>query len=219
MNKNMKIVGSSAHTTEERHPDDYYATDSDDFETFLHQLSLDGFTLSPQIWEPACGEGHIAKVLERWGHEVTATDLHDRGYGKRHDFLSEENFLFTYSDFRAPTSWPGDIITNPPYKGSIDIDFVKKSLEYVEPGRYVMMLFKTIWQNSKGRFELFQMHKPKYIYNYSFRIRIYKGGVGESNNALDYSWFVWQKGFTGETKTRFIPNPKWGYTDFKNVEQ
>lgn len=32
------------------------------------------------IWEPACGQGRIAKVLQAKGHDVVATDLVD--YGK-----------------------------------------------------------------------------------------------------------------------------------------
>jgi hypothetical protein len=42
-----------------------------------------------EIWEPACGDGTMARVLERTGCPVIATDLYDRGYGKAgYDFLS-----------------------------------------------------------------------------------------------------------------------------------
>ena len=198
----MRIVGSSAHSLTERHHQEFYATNSNDVQVFLDQLSRDKITLSPKVWEPACGEGHIAKKLPG---EVLATDLHDRGYGEVLDF------------FEASEIFAGDIITNPPYKGNIDIRFVRKAMELVEPGRYVMMLFKTIWQASKGRFLLFQEYPPKYIYNYSYRIKIHKNGDGKSNNALDYAWYIWQKGFQGETTTRFIPSPKWfGYENFTN---
>jgi len=35
-----------------------------------------------QIWEPACGDGAISRVLEAAGYQVISTDLIDRGYGQ-----------------------------------------------------------------------------------------------------------------------------------------
>ena len=52
-------LGASNHTNKEREKNDYYAT-----EPRAVELLLDKETFSPLIWEPACGEGHIAKVLE-----------------------------------------------------------------------------------------------------------------------------------------------------------
>ena len=40
------------------------------------------------VWEPACGEGHMAEVLREFFAEVIATDVFDYGYGDAvHDFL------------------------------------------------------------------------------------------------------------------------------------
>ena len=40
------------------------------------------------VWEPACGEGHMAEVLREYFAEVSATDIFDYGYGDAvHDFL------------------------------------------------------------------------------------------------------------------------------------
>jgi hypothetical protein len=40
------------------------------------------------VWEPACGEGHMAEVLREFFAEVTATDVFDYGYGDVvYDFL------------------------------------------------------------------------------------------------------------------------------------
>lgn len=210
----MRIVGSSSHSLGLRQENEYYATGSEDVKIFLRQLSQDGISLSQNIWEPSCGEGHIAKMLT--GHNMICSDLIHRGYGNQMDFLMEYE---TLDGTKLPSKFDGDIITNPPYKGDIDIRFVRRALELIEDGQYVMMLFKTIWQNSKGRFLLFQEYKPKYIYNYSYRIKIHKNGNEPSNNALDYAWFIWQKGCNQEPTTRFIPNPKWqGYENYINEE-
>jgi hypothetical protein len=94
-------------------PNDYYATEPRAVELLLEQESF-----SELIWEPACGEGHISKVLEEYGHSVISTDLIDRGYG-----LGGRDFLKENGAFR------GDIITNPPFKQAKE--FVEKALDVV----------------------------------------------------------------------------------------
>ena len=113
--KVFTTLGSSNHVPEEREAFDYYATDPKAVEMLLE---LEQF--SPVIWEPACGEGHISKVLQAHGYEVISTDLIYRGFGDPEplDFLKE-----TLDDFE------GDIITNPPY--SMGLEFVQRALESV----------------------------------------------------------------------------------------
>jgi len=38
-------------------------------------------TFEGSIWEPACGDGAISKVLLAAGFDVVSTDLIDRGFG------------------------------------------------------------------------------------------------------------------------------------------
>lgn len=198
MDAKMKIVGSSNHTKEEREHNDYYATDPQAFIDFLWAFQdRDGEELSRKIWEPACGEGNLAKVLMKRNHLVLGTDKIDRGFGNVYDFLGNKERM----------KWEGDIITNPPYKGSMDIDFVKRSLDIVSKNRWVIMLFKVQFLASKKRYFLFQELNPRYIYVHSSRIKIWKNNEDDGgSNALDYAWFVWQKGYQGETITRWIPS-------------
>ena len=77
------MLGARNYAKEEREVNDYYATDPRATELLLE---LESF--APWIWECACGEGHIAKVLEAAGHHVFASDLIDRGYGLVQDFLA-----------------------------------------------------------------------------------------------------------------------------------
>ena len=103
-NSIYKTLGASNHTDKERQNEDYYATDPK-----AADLLLELETFSPNIWECACGEGHLSKVFEKAGHIVKSTDLMDRGFGETGiDFLSIDNL-----------EWNGDIITNPPYKKNI----------------------------------------------------------------------------------------------------
>lgn len=54
------------------------------------------------VWECACGEGHISKVLESHGYDVVSTDLVYRGYGRLNpcDFLLENVVDFTPDDLK-----------------------------------------------------------------------------------------------------------------------
>lgn len=77
--------GDSSHSDKERESNDFYATDP----KAVEQL-CDLVPLNHEIWEPACGMGHISKVLAARGHHVRSTDLIDRGFGEGGvDFLMQ----------------------------------------------------------------------------------------------------------------------------------
>ena len=60
-NSIYKTLGASNHTDKERQNEDYYATDPKAADLLLE---LEKF--SPNIWECACGEGHLSKVLHQY---------------------------------------------------------------------------------------------------------------------------------------------------------
>src|SRR5690348_14467438 len=64
---------------------------------------IDNEKFEGDIWESACGDGAMSRVLAETGLPVKSTDLYDRGYG-------ESGF-----DFLQPTWSSDNIITNPPY--------------------------------------------------------------------------------------------------------
>src|SRR3712207_7398037 len=55
---------------------DFYATDRRATTELLKRE-----TFRKVIYEPACGQGHIGKILEEWGYKVKAEDIRHRGYG------------------------------------------------------------------------------------------------------------------------------------------
>ena len=190
MNKIFKPLGASNHVAEDRQEHDYYATDPRAVELLLGVEQFHRY-----IWEPACGEGHISKALEAAGHKVWSTDLIYRGYGEKYhlDFLAKEFPKFF-----------GDIITNPPYTNALE--FVEKAIETVEEGRKVAMFLKLLFLESKGRKEFFKKHPPRTIYVFSSRIACAKNGDFEKykNAAVCFAWFVWEKGYKGETVVKWI---------------
>lgn len=189
-NSIYKTLGASNHTEKERQQNDYYATEPKAAELLLEQEDFNF-----RIWECACGEGHLAKVFEEHGHEVIATDLVYRGYGDPEplDFLEE-----TIEDF------DGDIITNPPYKFALE--FVQRALESVKPGRKVAMFLKLQFLEGKRRKEFFQHFPPKTVYVSSSRLSCAINGDFKKHqqSAVAYAWYVWVKGYKGETVVKWI---------------
>lgn len=188
------MLGASNHSEKERENNDYYATDPKALEIFLNKLKEDGIKLHNYIWECACGEGHLSKVLEKHGHKVWSTDLIDRGYGKgKTDFLKS-----------IPNEWVGDILTNPPYKYARQ--FVEKAMEVTRNSCYTIMFLKIQFLEGQARKEMFKKYPPKYVYVNSERQLCAMNGEFDKYKAtaLCYCWFVWEKGFTGEPTIRWI---------------
>jgi len=191
-------LGASNHSELERETNDYYATDPKALEIFLDKIEEDGIKLHKNIWECACGEGHLSKVLESKGYDVISTDLINRGYG---------NGIVNFLMFESIILYAGDILTNPPYKYAKE--FVETALELQEEGYYTIMFLKIQFLEGQARQELFKRYPPKYVYVNSKRQVCAKNGdfdkyANGTGTAICYCWFVWQKGFTGEPIIRWI---------------
>lgn len=101
----------------------------------------------------------------------------------------------------------GDIITNPPYKYAID--FIYKALSIIPDGHKVAMFLKIQFLEGKERKELFRVYPPKIVYVSSSRILCAKNGefkkmISGGGSAVAYAWFLWEKGYNGETIIRWI---------------
>lgn len=187
-------MGASNHTNKEREKDDYYATDPNALRIFLDKLENDGIVLHKDIWECVCGEGHLSKVLKSKNYNVYSTDLVNRGYeDEKMDFLKVNT-----------TEIDADILTNPPYKFAKE--FVKKALEIQKDGYYTIMFLKIQFLEGQARQELFKKYPPKFVYVNSKRQLCAMNGKFEKYKAtaICYCWFVWQKGYTGESIVRWI---------------
>lgn len=169
---------------ENREKDDFYPTPPEGTHALL---SVEEFT--GHIWEPACGDGAISKVLEGSGYKVRSTDLVDRGYGEHgHDFLMEW-------DCR-----PDNIITNPPFK--LAEQFARHAL-HITTGK-VALLCRLAWLEGKGRRDLFENSPLKNVWVFSKRLHMSRNGEPNPNGGmLAFAWFVWERGYTGR------PNLGW----------
>lgn len=184
----FKTIGASNHANGDRQRDDYYATEPKATEWLCKLEKFEG-----KILEPACGEGHISEVLRRAGYEVISRDMADRGYGEVTDFLAEENRWFD-----------GNIVTNPPYKFARE--FVEKALSIIPEGKKVAMFLKLTFLEGKARKALFRLQPPCRVWVSSSRLKCAINGDFSLTNggAIAYAWFVWEKGYKGDTIVRWF---------------
>lgn len=181
----MKTNGWQHDSIQERDVHDYYATQPKAAE-FL--LQLDDFD---NIWECACGGGHLAEVFKKEGKLAKATDKYDQGYsfnGGLIDFLTYEG------------EWDGDIITNPPYKYAGQ--FIERGMSILKDGRKLALFLPIRYLSSKSRRAIFEKYPPHKVWVSSSRLICAANGEFEKikGSAIDYAWFIWHKGYAGETK-------------------
>lgn len=133
-------------------------------------------------WEPACGDGAIAKVFRQHlgPDKVFASDLIHYGYG---DF--GRDFLQTTAMPVSTTS----IVTNPPYHSAEK--FVRHAIALTrETKGLVCMLLRNEWDAAKTRNDLFaarDLFAGKVVL--TSRPRWIEDSAGSPRH--NYAWFVW----------------------------
>jgi hypothetical protein len=166
---------------------EFYPTPPEATRALLSVESFDG-----SVWEPACGQGHIAKVLEAAGHSVVATDLAECwGYGMTgRDFLTE----------RTPLA--RNIITNPPYGRGLADAFCKHATDMTaQTGGKVAMLVAVQSLCHPIRHPFFTTRPPARVYPLDECHCWPYGDASQATKSLKaqrYCWIVW----TGEPVTQ-----------------
>ena len=143
--------------------------------------------------EPACGSGHMAKVLSEYFGTVKAADIHPYGYGGVHDFLATPHEINGFD-------W---VITNPPFR--LGEDFTLLALKLARRG--VAMLTRTVFIESVGRYDrLFSVNQPSHFAQFTERVPMVKGRLDRrASTATGYCWLVWDKESSGSTQLVWIP--------------
>jgi hypothetical protein len=169
-----------------RHDADFYATPSEVTEALLRSPVGPALLLRP-IWEPACGDGAISKVLIEHGANVVSTDLHDRGYG-----LGGVDFLRCSMPSRA-------VITNPPFDRAAD--FIRRACTRGQP---VAMVLKATYWHAANRHDLFNDTRPAYIMPLLWRPAM-APDRGKSPT-MEFMWVVW--GAQPSPTCQYLPLPR-----------
>lgn len=174
----MKTSAMHGESGYERVANDAYWTPA-----WCTEALLDRTLMPPRVWEPACGEGHICRVLGRRNIIYSATDLVDHGFGRAGvDFLA----LNTAQELLAP-AFPS-IITNPPYK--LAEAFIRQALRFMEPekGR-VAMLLRNEYDSAASRRDLFE--HPAFLKKLVLTKRPKWSAEDKASPRHNFAWFVW----------------------------
>ncbi len=175
-----------------RHPEDFYPTHPGATKALLSVERFDG-----PIWEPACGEGDMSRVLESAGYDVISSDLIDRGYGE-----GGRDFLMEWSPI-AP-----NIVTNPPFRWAIE--FTDRALQ-LTTGKVALFL-RLAFLEGIERGKWFPKTPLARIWIMSRRVPMQRGKLqeeGDGHGVIAFAWFVWEHGFTG--------SPSLGWLDWKSA--
>lgn len=172
-----------------RQAEDFYPTPAACTEALIAVEGEEIRRAAGRVWEPACGDGAISRVLARRGFHVVSTDLVDRGYA---DMDLRADF-FGFGEALGPA-----IVTNPPFK--LAERFIRHAhrLEV----RYLALLLKSTYWHAAERYALWREHPPAAIYPLTWRPDFLDKGAP----TMDCAWMVWRDRPGG--RTEFLPLPK-----------
>ena len=124
---------------------------------------IDNEKFSSDIWECACGDGTMSKVLKETGCAVLSSDLYDRGYGE------------ISLDFLTSTRYADNIVTNPPFNSAEG--FVASGVKHAR-NKFALLLRLAFLEgaNSAPR-TIFSEHPPSRFWVFSERITFYPTGA------------------------------------------
>ena len=137
------------------------------------------------VWDPACGEGDMARPLAEYFKIVCRSDVHD--YGGDQQRVSD--FLLAWDHPPHIQAQGIDwIITNPPFR--LGCEFALTALERADVG--VALLVRTAFLESIGRYEkLFSKHPPA-VLQFTERVPMFRGRLdAKGSTATAYCWLVW----------------------------
>ena len=186
--KGGNLVGGNS--PRDRIKDDFYATPPVATKSLLEVEEI----IYPAL-EPACGMGHISKLLNE--KKTYSSDLVDRGYGKSGvDFLN--------------VNWKKDkfftVITNPPFK--LFQEFAEKALEVAT--KKVILFGKIQALEGKKRAGFMEKSPLKTVYVFKQRIAPLSNGSPVDENGKPWSstmcfaWYIWEIGYEGEPTIRWL---------------
>lgn len=175
---------------------DFYATHPDSTRALLAVEEI----IYPAL-EPACGQGHISKLLDE--NKTESCDLIDRGYNKA--FRYGVDFLKDFGQDNKNIY--NTIITNPPFY--LFQEFVEKALSLA--GKKVIMFGKLQALEGQKRATFLQTTPLKTVYVFKKRQQPMRNGKSNDeitgkkmSSTIAFAWFVWEIGYKGKPTIEWI---------------
>tara|TARA_Y100001972_G_scaffold126980_1_gene182364 strand:- start:137 stop:682 length:546 start_codon:yes stop_codon:yes gene_type:complete len=181
MKKNNVLAYVGHNINKNRKLNDFYPTPPEATQSLMDREQFNG-----RIYECACGDGAMSKVLIKNGYTVDSSDLIDRGYGKCNiDFLKQDYSMMDIDN----------IITNPPF--NLSTEFTIRALELAK-GKVAMLNKLSFLEGINRKNKVFTQNKLKNIWVFSKRVSF--GG----NGLMAFAWFVFDKNYDGKPSLDWI---------------
>lgn len=176
-----------------RETDDFYPTPPEPTRALLHS-EIGRLRDYHFIWEPAAGDGAMAREIEAVGLDVIKSDIVDRGCDAEiRDFY---DYTHTPQGVRA-------IVTNPPYQevgwGNGKARWLYHALDTLEI-EYMALLLNWSFPGAGGLASFWAQHPPARVYLMRWKIDF----TGQGAPPMLNGWFVWDHIHCGETVLRML---------------
>jgi hypothetical protein len=175
--------GLTAASNRKRSTNDFYPTPVEVTLALARQYDMKGLA----VWEPCCGDGAMARVLDGHADRVVCSDIAPQMDGA------------TTADFLAASEMmdgTNAIITNPPFNLAEAFIAHARSLQ---PEFFALVLKATFWHAAR-RAALFRSYPPSAIHPLLWRPDF----LGLGAPTMDICWVVWAAPGAG-LPTRYIP--------------
>lgn len=151
-----------------RQKEDFYPTPR-----YVTEALLDNYAFEGKIWEPACGDGRMSKVLEERYADVYSSDLVDRGYGD------------SGIDFLKSAAKYDNIVTNPPFH--LAYEFIVQGLKLADKSLALLLPIRYLTGVKRAR--LYKDFPPAKVIVIPNKVDF----LGFGSPAMEFAWFVWDK--------------------------
>lgn len=174
------------------HVADYYITPVNKILEFLNEFNKyeDVFTRDIHILDPCAGGDEHNDMSYPKALKIINPNFKIDTY----DIRADSKALHIADYLQVDLKDKYDVVmTNPPF--NISQDIIKKALNEVKWGGYVIMLLRLNYFGGKVRQDLWKNHMPKYCFVHNRRMSFLSNGKTDS---IEYCHMVWQKGYNTE---------------------
>ncbi|WP_152463072.1 hypothetical protein [Roseivivax sp. THAF30] len=152
---------------------------------------LENEKFGPDVWESACGDGAMSKVIKEFYTGVHSSDLFDRGFGEAGVDFTETRRRHDY------------VITNPPFHSAED--FVQAGIKSAKK-KFALLLRLAFLEGGRRQESIFNKTPPARVWVFSERITFYpRDAQRKGSGTTAYAWFVWDNDAFGTTQLKWLP--------------
>jgi hypothetical protein len=185
MKKSSALAYVGHNAKGDREENDFYPTPEKATQSLLNLQKFEG-----NIWECACGDGAMSKVMIKNGYDVYSSDLIDRGYGE------------TGVDFLNSTKQVDNIVTNPPF--NLAAEFTLQAFKLAK--KKIVMLSKISYlEGVKRREIIFNQNKLEKVLVFSRRVPFKKKSSNKlAGGLMAFGWFIYDVNYNGKPTIDWI---------------